>query len=308
MVPVARRLHPPSDEPAAPLARLSTVPSTRMVESLSPRKGGAAPSARSLTRLAEETSYHEDDLRRWLDAIRRRGGALVSGPTGCGKTFLALKLARFIAGADGVVEVLQFHPGYRYEDFMERAGEKGCAAGRFAEFVERVRDRGTPSVLVLDDLQRADGPRVLGEALHALEYREQHVRLASGSELSVPREVVVLATHNTAERPLAAVDGAVRRVFAPVPLAPRYDVLARHLQARGFDPSGLVLVLQGAARALVVPELAVGTASFFSDDLPNHLEEIWHAEVIPHLAQHLDAERMKPFRWDRVRATLLHER
>ena len=307
-VPVARRLHPPSDEPAAPLARLSTVPSTRMVESLSPRKGGAAPTARSLTRLAEETSYHEDDLRRWLDAVRRRGGALVSGPTGCGKTFLALKLARHIAGADGVVEVVQFHPGYRYEDFMERAGEKGCVPGRFAEFVERARDRGTPSVLVIDDLQRADAPRVLGEALHGLEYREQHVRLASGSELSVPREVVVLATHNTAERPLTAVDGAVRRVFASVTLAPRYDALARYLQARGFDPSGLVLVLQGTARALVAPELAIGTASFFCDDLPHHLEEIWHAEVVPHLAQHLDVERMKPFRWDRVRATLLHER
>ena len=127
-------------------------------------------------------------------------------------------------------------------------------------------------------------------------------------DVEVLREVVVLATHNTAERPLTAVDGAVRRVFASVTLAPRYDALARYLQARGFDPSGLVLVLQGAARALVAPELAIGTASFFCDDLPRHLEEIWHAEVIPHLAQHLDVERMKPFRWDRVRATLLHER
>jgi hypothetical protein len=305
-VPVARRLHPPSDEPA-PIARLTTVPSTRMVESLSPRKGGAAASPRSLARLAEETSYHEDDLRRWLEAIRRRGGAIVSGPTGCGKTFLTLKLARHIAGTDGVVEVIQFHPGYRYDDFMEGASEKGCAPGRFAEFVERVRDRGAPSVLVIDDLQRADAARVLGEALHALEYREQHMRLASGSELSVPREVVVLATHNTSERPLTSVDGAVRRVFASVPFGPRYDALARYLQARGFDPSGLVLVLQGAARALVHPELAVGTASFFCDDLPRHLEDLWQAEVIPHLAQHLDGERMKPFRWERVRATVLHE-
>ncbi|MFO0609369.1 MAG: AAA family ATPase [Polyangiales bacterium] len=302
----ARRLRPASDPP--PNARLTTAPSVRMVDPPAPRKGGTTGAPRSLARLSEETSFHEDDLRRWLEAARRRGGALFSGPTGCGKTFLALRLARFLAGPDGVVEVVQMHPGYRYEDFVERVGDKGFAPGRFAEFVERARDRTTPSVLVVDDLQRADALRVFGEAIHAIEHREQSVRLASGSELSVPREAVILATLNTSERPLTAVEGAVRRLFAAAPLGPRYDALARYHQARGFDPSGLVLVLQGAARAVVHPELAVGAASFFVDDLPRHLEDIWNAEVVPHLAQHLDVERLKPFRWDRVRATLLHER
>ena len=110
---------------------------------------------------------------------------------------------------------------------------------------------------------------------------------------------------STSERPLTGVDAAVRRLFAAVPLGLRYDALANFLQARGFDPSGLLLVLEAADRALVRPELALGVANLFIEDLSRHLEDIWTAEVVPYLAQHLDAERLKPFRWERVRATLL---
>lgn len=310
--PSVRSLAPArqGDRPEAPPSslRLATAAPIRRSEAKAPQPKGSAHPSGSLAQLSEATSYPEDDLRRWIEAAGRRRGLLFSGPTGCGKTFLALRMARFFAGDDGLVDVLQMHPNYGYEDFMERAGPEGYVPGRFAEFVEQAREREAPSVLVLDDLQRADGLRVFGEALHALEYREQAVRLASGSQLSVPGEVLLVATLNTSERSLAALEGALRRLFAVVPLGGRYDALVRFHRARGFDASGLVLLLQGAARALAHPEHALGAAPFFVDDLPRHLEDIWHTEVIPHLAQHLDTERLKPFGWERVRATLLHGR
>lgn len=296
--PALHRVRAPGNPPEA---RAATVPAAGMTGSTGSRDdvGGA------LARLGDETSYPEPDLARWLAAIRRRGGAVFSGPTGCGKTYLALRFARALAGVDGMTEVIQLHPGYRYEDFIERTDGPVALPGRFTDFVARARGQSGTSVLVIDDLQRGDVLRVFGEALHALEHREQSVRLASGGELTVPRELVVLATVNTAERPLTGVDAAVRRLFASVPLGLRHDALAQYLQARGFDPAGLLLVLDAADRALVRPELALGAAHFFVEDLGRHLEDIWSAEIVPHLAQHLDAERLKPFRWERVRATLL---
>ena len=281
-------------------ARLTTVPSPRLADA-SPRKGSLRPT----TTLSADTSYPEDELRRWLDAIARKGQALVAGPTGSGKTWLARRLAAHLAGADGRAEVLQLHASYRYEDFVERVDGSVCVPGRFAEFVERATGAAGTYVLLLDDLQRADLPRVLGESLYALEHRDDRVRLASGSELAVPRNVVVIATVNTTERALVSIPGAVRRPFASILLPPRYDVLARFLQGRGFEPSGLVQVLAAAARALASPELAPGTAGFFRDDLPAHIEDVWETELLQHLAQHLDPERLKPFRWERVRDTVL---
>ena len=51
--------------------------------------------------------------------VRRSRQLLFQGPPGTGKTFVAERLARLLAGDDDRVEVVQFHPSYAYEDFVE---------------------------------------------------------------------------------------------------------------------------------------------------------------------------------------------
>lgn len=55
-----------------------------------------------------------------LQSINRKGQAILYGPPGTGKTFLAERLARhLVSGGDGFVDLVQFHPAYAYEDFMQ---------------------------------------------------------------------------------------------------------------------------------------------------------------------------------------------
>ncbi len=255
----------------------------------------------SLSRLVEETSYGEAELRRWVEAVRRKGQAIITGPTGTGKTFLARQLARHLARG-GVVEHLQLHAAWRYEDFVESQSNGARVPGRLLEFMERAAMADGPSALILDDLHRADLARVLGESLHALEYRGQPVRLASGAELTIPRDLYVIGTMNASERAITVADQSLRRRFAFVALPPRYDVLSRYLAARGFDADGLIEALRAMNDALGV-DAPLGTAHFFRDDLAEVLEDVWTHEVEAHLEHHLHGEeRVAPFRWSSVKS------
>jgi 5-methylcytosine-specific restriction protein B len=66
-----------------------------------------------LSQLTAETGHTETELARWLQAIERKGQAVLYGPPGTGKTFLAERLARHLtAESDGFFELVQFHPAY----------------------------------------------------------------------------------------------------------------------------------------------------------------------------------------------------
>ncbi len=143
---------------------------------------------------------------------------------------------------------------------------------------------------------------MLGESLHALEYRGQPVRLASGAELTIPRDLYVIGTMNASERAITVADQSLRRRFAFVALPPRYDVLSRYLAARGFDADGLIEALRAMNDALGV-DAPLGTAHFFRDDLAEVLEDVWTHEVEAHLEHHLHGEeRVAPFRWSSVKS------
>ena len=288
--------------PSAPAARAPSVPAARPVSGVSPAASGR-PSAP--VEGHDDTGFTHDELRRLVDVVRRKGQAIVSGPTGTGKTFLARHLARLLAGEGGVVEQLQLHANYRYEDFVERNDRGARVPGRLPEFLGRAAERGGPAVLILDDVHRADLARVMGEAMHAFEYRDEPVRLASGAELRIPREVILLGTMNAAERAITVADQSLRRRFAFLPLPPRYDVLGRYLAARGYAADALLATLRTMNDALG-PDATLGLAGFFRDDLADVLETVWTHEVEPHLEQHLaqNPAALASLRWTRVRESL----
>ena len=98
----------------------------------------------SLRKLAENAGSSEATLISWLEALERKGQAILYGPPGTGKTFLAEHLARhLVSDGDGFVDLVQFHPAYAYEDFMQgirpQAGPNGAleysvVPGRFLDF------------------------------------------------------------------------------------------------------------------------------------------------------------------------------
>jgi hypothetical protein len=260
------------------------------------------------------------ELERWLRGIERRRQAILYGPPGTGKTYAAMRIAQYlVSGGDGVVELVQFHPAYTYEDFIQGLRPAPTSdgrlsyeikEGRFQSFLRRAAARTGTSVLVIDEINRANIPRVFGELMYLLEYRDESVPLATGGELGIPASVRILATMNTADRSIALVDHALRRRFAFLPLRPQFEVLRKY-HAGGSSElvvERLIDVLQRLHTAIGDANFHVGISYFLVPDLQAALEDIWRTEIEPYLEE-LFFDREDPlgeFTWARVRS-MLHD-
>lgn len=115
------------------------------------------------------------------------------------------------------IRIVQFHPGYSYNDFMETIDmtKKGYADRIFKEFAEKAsQNKEKRYVLIIDEINRANVSEVLGELLYGIEYRGVGITTEiSGSSFSVPENLYIIGTMNTADRSLQNLDYAVRRRF-----------------------------------------------------------------------------------------------
>ena len=266
-----------------------------------------------LDQMAEETGFSLDALERWVRAVERKGQAIFYGPPGTGKTYVAERLAQhLVGGGDGFVELVQFHPAYAYEDFIqgirpESDGDRlryPLKPGRFLDFITRAQERSGTSVLIIDEINRANLARVFGELMYLLEYRDRQIPLAGGGYLRIPDNVHILGTMNTADRSIALVDHALRRRFAFLALWPDMDILRRYHQRQGtgFALEGLITVLRQVNDAIGDRHYHVGVTFFLRTDLGEQVEDIWRMEIEPYLEEYFfdQPDRVDSFRWERI--------
>jgi 5-methylcytosine-specific restriction protein B len=269
--------------------------------------------------LARETGFEKDMMEKWLHAIHRKGQAIIYGPPGTGKTFVAEHIARhLISGGDGFVELVQFHPAYAYEDFMQGIRPKAredCTLeytmvhGRFFNFCEKARSREGICVLIIDEINRANLARIFGELMYLLEYRTKEIPLAvEGTKFQIPENVRIIGTMNTADRSIALVDHALRRRFAFLKLQPDYDILRRYHEREntGFPVENLVEVLKKLNGAINEPNYEVGISYFLQKELADHIEDIWTMEIEPYLEEYFfdNPDKVKSFRWVSIKDNL----
>jgi len=263
---------------------------------------------------AEDTGFDLETLERWVRAIRRKGQAVLYGPPGTGKTYVAEHLAKhLIGGTDGFSDLVQFHPAYAYEDFIQgirpQSDDDGglrypLVPGRFLEFCERAESRRGTCVLIIDEINRANLSQVFGELMYLLEYRSRSIPLAGGGRLRIPKNVLIIGTMNTADRSIALVDHALRRRFAFLRLQPNHEVLRKYHQSRntGFPVEGLIGVLRRLNAQVNDPHYEVGISFFLRKDLAEEIEDIWKMEIEPYLDEYFfdRPEKVDDFRWERV--------
>lgn len=243
----------------------------------------------------------------WLSEVRDllwdEKQLIFYGPPGTGKTHLALELAKFFGGGPEQVKLVQFHPSYSYEDFFEgyrpREDQETkevafrLTAGPLRELADHAKEEGNrhiPHFLIIDEINRANLAKVFGELYFLLEYRKESLRLTySGDDFSLPDNLFIIGTMNTADRSIALVDAAMRRRFAFVELSPRTEptsgLLRRWLNGNDTQRADLLDELNSR---IDDADFRVGPAYLMKPgaDRDGGLERAWRTKILPLLEEH----------------------
>jgi hypothetical protein len=201
-----------------------------------------------LSEFTSRTGWTASQAARVLASVSDKSPQIVlQGPPGTGKTFVAYELAKYLMAPldDGDlqdrVEIVQFHPSYAYEDFVEGLRPEPSDSGglHFAKtpgvllrIAAKIRADGKSRVLIIDEMNRANLPKVFGELMYLLEYREQSISLMYHGQFALPANLYIIGTMNTADRSIKSLDIALRRRFDFFDVLPSSEILEKHFESR----------------------------------------------------------------------------
>lgn len=208
--------------------------------------------------------------------LKRKKQVILYGPPGTGKTYWGELTAKELAAQlnfncyynslsreekiqvsgnetqSGYVRFCTFHPEFGYEHFIEgywpreRNGQMifELRDGLFKQIcrdAEKSLDK--TFFLIIDEINRGDIPRIFGELLTLIETDKRGKKLMlpySGKPFSVPKNLMIIGTMNTADRSIALLDTALRRRFGFVELMPDISLFTKK-DVLGGVPLGLWL-------------------------------------------------------------------
>lgn len=180
----------------------------------------------------EDVYMGENQYVNLVNVLNVKKNIILEGAPGVGKTFVAKRLAYSIMGVKDIERVMmvQFHQSYSYEDFIMgfRPTEKGfeLRKGAFYEFCKKAEaDLENAYFFIIDEINRGNLNKIFGELFMLIENDKRGVELQllySDEKFSVPKNIYIIGTMNTADRSLAMLDYALRRRFAFIDLKPAF--------------------------------------------------------------------------------------
>ena len=216
------------------------------------------------------------------------------------------------------MKLVQFHPSYAYEDFVEgyRPQEVngqpgfGLVSGPFKDIAEAAS--AAPDdlfILIIDEVNRGNVPKVFGELYFLLEYRDERMTLQySSDEFALPSNLWIIGTMNTADRSIALLDAALRRRFYFVPFFPDQPPIAgllhRWLQKNKPQLEWVAGVVDRANAQLDDRNVGIGPSYFMRTNLSEEwVELIWEHAITPYLAEQFfgEEDRLADFSLERLR-------
>ena len=259
--------------------------------------------------------------------------AILYGPPGTGKTYSTTRRCVEICDGlpaaelsdsgirdryaelveEGRIEFVTFHQSYGYEEFVEGLRpETGDAAAGFRlvpkdgvlkRVAERARGDSLSYVLVIDEINRANVSKVLGELVTLLEEDKREgaeheigVTLPhSGERFTLPGNLRILGTMNTADRSIALLDTALRRRFDFEELAPDPGLLQ---PADGIDLPAVLRAINGRLEWLLDRDHLVGHAWFMKAADKDDVDRVMKNRIVPLIAEYFHDD------WEKVRAVL----
>jgi len=246
--------------------------------------------------------------REWLqeivDMLSSKKQVIFYGPPGTGKTYLAAKLANQLTANGGSYQMVQFHPSYSYEDFVEGFRPRvtdgnmtyELSPGPVKNLAEAARaNPNDPYFLIIDEINRGNLAKIFGELYYLLEYRDESLILQYGNttddQFSLPKNLFVIGTMNTADRSIAMVDSAIRRRFYFVEFSPTEKPISGLLRAwlkRERLDDSVALLLEELNLLLDDSDYSIGPSYLMTErvDQQRELERIWKHAIMPLLTEH----------------------
>jgi MoxR-like ATPase len=266
--------------------------------------------------------------------LEQFGQLIIYGPPGTGKTREAKRVAlALLAGESSVTslsneevedklkplreagrfDLVVFHPAYEYEQFVGgiepvvTGGQLAFAVkpGVFLRLCWEAEKLQGSAVLIIDEINRGNLPKLLGELVYALEYRGHAVRLPfvceGRSSLIVPKNLYIIATMNSADRSIGHIDVAIRRRFGLYHLGPDSEVVKEVWNTAGEAAYGVKLAalmnqvndkLRDSSDSSADVELAVGHSYFLpapaasGDAAKKQVSRKWDHQVRPLLREY----------------------
>ena len=165
-----------------------------------------------------------------FNILKKNRFIVLEGAPGTGKTYNALKIASTYFKDKVLFE--QFHAETTYYDFVwgirpkldnESIGYKSND-GMLLRAIDTAKGIEDDVLLIIDEINRANLSNVLGPVFYLFEKdsenRNFELRIGNRTIKSLPNNLYVIATMNTADRSLAVVDFALRRRFTWLTLRP----------------------------------------------------------------------------------------
>ena len=280
-----------------------------------------------------------EEIARQLESKKQ---VVFYGPPGTGKTYVAQKFAKWWTGYQDVespaqnrVQTVTFHPSFTYEDFIEGLSADSDDSGsveyaiedgilkrvskRAREDYEAAEENEEPPryVLVIDEINRGNVAQIFGETITLLEKDKRgtvSTQLAHSDEsFTIPPNLYIIGTMNTADRSISLVDAALRRRFRFIPFAPEMETLSMYHGINNLKESAesgedgyevllamsILAVKQINERILNTPDLGKGKqiGHSYLMDLENTqgIVDTWKYDILPLLEEYYFSQ------FDRIR-------
>jgi MoxR-like ATPase len=207
---------------------------------------------------------------------------------------------------DDFIRNITFHPSYSYEEFVEGIRPKlntgnisyDMQDGIFKSIANDARnDPNNKYILFIDEINRGNISKIFGELITLIENdkRETHHSTLTYTKESftVPKNLYIIGTMNTADKSLSLLDVALRRRFGFIELMPKYSVINEEIEVddEKFKLDELLVDLNKKIKKEIGRERQIGHSYFMKFETPiktgKQLQSAFVNEIVPLLQEYL---------------------
>lgn len=199
----------------------------------------------------------------------------------------------------GRIVFVTFHQSMSYEDFIEGIKPEPTKDGKityavkngiFKELCAKAKeDKSQNYVMIIDEINRGNVANIFGELISLI---EDDKRLGASEELcaelpyshdifSVPKNVYIIGTMNTADRSVEALDSALRRRFTFKEMMPKSELVPKENNVRSIFE-----IINQRIEVLKDREHQIGHSYFMGVNSEEGLKAVIYDKIIPLLQEY----------------------